>query len=58
MHLLEGLSSLIGEGAAYIFGRFVRRGSQMSEKQAQHVGEYIVIALILGVIALITIIYS
>lgn len=56
--LAEGLVALIGEGAAYMVGRIVGRCFYLDEKQAQRLGEYILIALFAVGIFTLTLVYS
>jgi hypothetical protein len=58
MSLAEGLVAMIGEGSAYVIGRVVGRRFALDKKQAQRIGEYIVIAFFVFLIFIVTVVYS
>lgn len=58
MSLLEATSYAIGEAAAYLAGCVVGPAFRLEQKQAQRIGEYIVITVVCGAAVFITIAYS
>lgn len=58
MSLLEACTYAIGEAVAYVAGCVVGRVFRLEPKQAQHLGEYIVITVVFGAVVLITFAYS
>lgn len=58
MSLLEASTYAIGEAAAYLVGCVVGRTLRLEQRQAQRIGEYIVITVVFGAAVLITFVYS
>ncbi|HWV17461.1 MAG TPA: hypothetical protein VNZ68_02690 [Rhodocyclaceae bacterium] len=58
MSLLEACTYAIGEAVAYAAGCVVGRVFRLEPKQAQHIGEYIMITVVFGAVVLITFAYS
>lgn len=55
---LDAITGTIAEVVAYVIGKITGRALKLDQKQAQRVGEYVVIAVVLGAGVLVTLIYS
>ena len=55
---LDAITGTIAEVVAYVIGKITGRALKLDPKQAQRVGEYAVIAVVLGAGVLVTLIYS
>ena len=55
---LDAIPAAIAEIVAYVVGKITRRAFKLDPKRAQRIGEYIVMAVIIGVGVAVTLVYS
>lgn len=56
--IFEPLASAIGEFVAYLAGKILQRTFELEPKTAQTLGEYCVMAVLVGALVVVTVIYS
>ena len=55
---LDAIPAAVAEIVAYVVGKITGRAFKMDPKRAQRIGEYIVMAVIIGVGVAVTVVYS
>ncbi len=58
MSIFDAAAYAIGETVAYVVGRIVGRTFHINPKNAQAIGEYVVLGVIVGAAVFITVVYS
>lgn len=58
MSAFDAMAYAVGEATAYVTGRIVGRTFAIERKQAQRIGEYVMIGALIIVLLTITLIYS
>jgi len=58
MSAIDAITYVVGEATAYVTGRIVGRTFAVKRKQAQRIGEYVMLAALIIVLTIITLIYS
>ena len=56
--ILEALPAALAEFMGYVIGKVTGRVFKLEEKQAQRIGEYIVLGIVFAVGMTVTLIYS
>jgi hypothetical protein len=58
MSLFEGVANAVAELIAYVAGKATGRTLKIEPDRAQKIGEYMVIALVLSSVVIVTLVYS
>ena len=58
MSLFEGVADAVAELIAYVAGKATGRIFKIESNRAQRIGEYLVIALVLSAVVIVTLVYS
>lgn len=56
--VFDALPTLVAEIVAYVIGKVIGRPFRLDAKRAQRIGEYLVIAVVLGAGVIVTLVYS